>query len=115
MQANIDEMRLRAALDRAVQRSYSRYLKLTERQREQFSQADELAWKSYYPWIRAAASQSAREQAFAGYRHRVQAHGDAYKNCLAIAESARLADKAKIEETLKNPDLEAKIRLLNQI
>lgn len=115
MQVDIDEMRLRAALDRAISRSFSRYLRATEKAREDFMQADETAWSRFYPWIRSAGSKQAEQSALAGYRNEVRPYADIYKRSLDSAESARYSDKRAIESALSGSHLEEKIRLLNRI
>lgn len=113
--ADLDEMRVRVALDRAVQRSITRYFNLTEEARESFRLADERIWAAHVPWIQSAREMHRREAQIAAYRRELQPWGDRLARTLYIAECARTGDKAKIESALNAPSVEDKIRLLSQV
>lgn len=115
MYIDTDKMRLRAALDTAVQRSFARYLGQTERAREDFKRADEELWRKYYPWYVAAVTTDAKAIQMAAYKRELQPWAAAYDQSITYAEHSRSRDKAQIDEALAHPQLEEKIRLLARI
>ena len=112
MLIDIDNMRLRAALDRAVQNSFARYLRATELAREEFEKADQAIWNRYDHWYSTAANTAARASVIAAYKDELYPWAAVYSRAVESADISRKRDKAKIDALLQEPDLETKIRLL---
>lgn len=115
MYDELDSMRVRAALDTAVQNSSARYFRLTQRARQDFQQADEACWAKYYPWYRGASTHEGRANIMSAYKRELMPLAAAYKRAVEQAEHGRRTDKTQIEFALQVPELEEKIRLLRRI
>ena len=115
MYVDVDEMRVRAALDSAVQNSTARYFRQTERARQDFQRADEATWAKYYPWYRGATTYEGRVDIMSAYKREVMPYAAAYKRAVEQAEIGRKTDKTQIEFALQVPEIEEKIRLLRRI
>lgn len=112
----IDRLRVRAALDTAVQNSFARYFRMTERAREDFKRADEQIWRKYYPWYRTARDGEARAQVLASYERELSPWAQSYENAMATAELTRKREKQAIEAALQTTtDSEEQIRQLSII